>query len=54
MPALLLAGHGPVGGKQSRTAYRDMLVEIAGRVEAMIAEGRTLGEVQAASGSRQA
>lgn len=45
----IIPGHGPVTDSKGLTAYRDMLVDVRGRVAALKAEGKTLEEVQAAN-----
>jgi len=45
---IIVPGHGPLGDRASQTAFRDMLVEIRGKVAALKAEGKTLEQVQAA------
>lgn len=43
-----IPGHGPLGSRQDLVAYRDMLQEVRARVAALVAEGKSLGEVQTA------
>lgn len=43
----IIPGHGAVASKADLKAYRDMLVEIVGKVEAAVAAGKTLEEVKA-------
>jgi glyoxylase-like metal-dependent hydrolase (beta-lactamase superfamily II) len=47
----VIPGHGPLADKAALTAYRDMLQAVIGRVEALVAEGKSLEEVQAAKPS---
>ncbi len=44
----VIPGHGPLGTKADLVAYRDMLQAILGRVKKLIAEGKSLDEIQAA------
>ncbi len=44
----VIPGHGPLGTKADLVAYRDMLQTIIGRVKKLIAEGKSLDQVQAA------
>ncbi|CAA9490371.1 MAG: MBL-fold metallo-hydrolase superfamily [uncultured Sphingomonadaceae bacterium] len=44
----IVPGHGPVGSRADLVAYRDMLVDIRGRVAALKAAGRSLKEAVAA------
>lgn len=44
----LIPGHGSIITRDDLTAYREMIVTIAARVQAMIADGRTLEQVLAA------
>lgn len=43
----IIPGHGPLGGKKDLTAYRDMLVKVRDRVRKLMAEGKTLAQIQA-------
>jgi cyclase len=45
---LVVAGHGPVCDRASLQAYRDMLATVVERMEAALAEGMSLAEVQEA------
>ena len=45
---IVIPGHGPVGGKNEMTEYRDMLVTIRDRVAALKTEGKSLDEIVAA------
>jgi glyoxylase-like metal-dependent hydrolase (beta-lactamase superfamily II) len=45
---IVIPGHGPVGDHAALVAFRDMLVEVRGRVAALKAQGKSLAEVQAA------
>ncbi|HEX6199870.1 MAG TPA: MBL fold metallo-hydrolase [Thermoanaerobaculia bacterium] len=47
----VIPGHGPLADKAALTAYRDMLADVIGKVEALAAEGKSLEEVQAAKPS---
>jgi len=47
----VIPGHGPLADKPALTAYRDMLADVIGKVEALAAEGKSLEEVQAAKPS---
>jgi len=44
----VIPGHGALSDRAGLEAYRDMLQAVIGRVEALIGEGRSLEEVQAA------
>jgi len=44
----VVPGRGPIGGIRDVRAYRDMLVTIRDRVQALIAAGRTLEQTVAA------
>ncbi len=44
----IIPGHGPVARRADLLAYRDMIVDIRGKVAAGIAAGRTLAQIQAA------
>ena len=44
---VIIPGHGPVATRANLQAYRDMLVELAGRVGLAIRAGRSLDEVKA-------
>ncbi len=43
----IIPGHGPMARRVDLLAYRDMLVDIRGKVAAGIAAGQTLGQIQA-------
>lgn len=43
-----IPGHGPLASRKDLVAYRDMLQEVRARVAALVAEGKSLEEVQAA------
>lgn len=45
---LIIPGHGPVADRQDARAFRDMLVEVRGRVAALKGQGKSLSETQAA------
>lgn len=45
---LLIPGHGPVGDRNALVAFRDMLVNIRGRIAELKAQGKSLAQVQAA------
>ena len=47
----VIPGHGPLADRAALTAYRDMLADVIGKVEALAAEGKSLEEVQAAKPS---
>jgi cyclase len=49
--ALIVPGRGPVAKGDGLRAYRDMLVAVRDRVQALIAQGKTLAEVVAAKPS---
>lgn len=44
----IIPGHGPMARRAELLAYRDMLVDVRGKVGAGIAAGRTLAQIQAA------
>jgi glyoxylase-like metal-dependent hydrolase (beta-lactamase superfamily II) len=44
---IIIPGHGPVGNKAQLTEYRDMLVEVKTKIEAMKKQGKSLKEVVA-------
>lgn len=44
----IIPGHGPLARRADLLAYRDMLVDLRGKVAAGIAAGRTLAQIQAA------
>lgn len=43
----VIPGHGPLGGKKALQAYRDMLTDVSGKVESMLASGKTPEEIKA-------
>lgn len=43
----IIPGHGPMATRSDLVAYRDMLVDVRGKVAAGIAAGRTLEQIQA-------
>lgn len=47
----VIPGHGPLADEAALTAYRDMLADVIGKVEALVAEGKSLEEVQEAKPS---
>jgi glyoxylase-like metal-dependent hydrolase (beta-lactamase superfamily II) len=49
----VIPGHGPVATKKELQAYRDMLEVIRNRVQKMLAEGKTLPQIQAAHPSQE-
>jgi glyoxylase-like metal-dependent hydrolase (beta-lactamase superfamily II) len=44
----IIPGHGPLGNRESLRAYRDMLVAVRDRIRAMVRDGQSLAQVQAA------
>jgi cyclase len=44
----IIPGHGPVSDRAKLKAYRDMIVTIRDRIKKLIAEGKTLDQIQAA------
>ena len=44
----VIPGHGALSDRAGMQAYRDMLATVAGRVEALVADGKSLEEVRAA------
>ena len=44
----VIPGHGPLGDKKALQAYRDMLIDVSGKVESMLASGKTAEEIKAA------
>ena len=44
----LIPGHGPLGDKKALKTYRDMLANVSGKIEAMLASGKTAEEIKAA------
>jgi cyclase len=49
----VIPGHGPVASKKDLQFYRDMLLTIRDRVQAMISQGKTLNEIIAANPSKE-
>ena len=49
----IIPGHGPVGDRVSLRAYRDMLVTVRDRIRAMVRDGKSLAEAQAAKPTQQ-
>jgi glyoxylase-like metal-dependent hydrolase (beta-lactamase superfamily II) len=45
----IITGHGPVASRQDLVRYRDMLVEIRGKVAAGIKSGQTLDQIKASA-----
>jgi glyoxylase-like metal-dependent hydrolase (beta-lactamase superfamily II) len=45
----IIPGHGPLSDKAGLAAYRNMLATVAGRIKAMIAEGKKLEEITASN-----
>ena len=45
---VIIPGHGPVGDYAGLVAFRDMLVEVRGKIAALKAQGKTLADVEAA------
>jgi cyclase len=45
----IIPGHGPISDKAGLAAYRNMLATVAGRIKAMIAEGKKLEEITASN-----
>lgn len=43
----IIPGHGPIATRADLVAYRDMLVDVRGKVAAGIAAGQTLAQIQA-------
>jgi cyclase len=44
----VIPGHGPLGDKKALQTYRDMLGDVSGKIEAMLASGKTPEEIKAA------
>ena len=44
----IIPGHGPVSNKAELTTYRNMIATVAGRVAALVKQGKTLEEIVAA------
>lgn len=49
----VIPGHGPVATKKELQAYRDMLITIRDRIEAMRQAGKTLAEIERANPSKE-
>jgi glyoxylase-like metal-dependent hydrolase (beta-lactamase superfamily II) len=49
----IIPGHGPLADKASLQAFRDMVATIRDRVSALVKEGKSLEEVQAAQPSKE-
>lgn len=49
----IIPGHGPLSNKSELKAYRDMLVKISAKVEAMVKAKKTLTQVVAAKPTRE-
>jgi glyoxylase-like metal-dependent hydrolase (beta-lactamase superfamily II) len=49
----IIPGHGPLSDKESLRAYHDMLVAVRDRIRALILQGKTLAQVQAAKPTAQ-
>ncbi len=49
----VVPGHGPVGTKKSLEFYRDMLLTLRDRIEALRQQGKSLAEIQAANPSKE-
>jgi glyoxylase-like metal-dependent hydrolase (beta-lactamase superfamily II) len=45
---IVIPGHGPIGNRAALMAFRDMLVDVRGRVAALKASGMSLADVQRA------
>ena len=48
----IIPGHGPLSNKAELKAYRDMLVKISVKIEAMVKAKKTLAQVIAAKPTR--
>ena len=44
----VIPGHGPISDKAGLIVYRDLLATVAARMKKLMAEGKTLEEIQAA------
>lgn len=44
----IIPGHGPLADRAALLAYRALLVDVTARIKALMAEGKTLAEIQAA------
>jgi glyoxylase-like metal-dependent hydrolase (beta-lactamase superfamily II) len=42
---IVVPGHGPVGNKQQLTEYRDMLVDVRGKIAGLKKQGRSIDEI---------
>jgi cyclase len=49
----IIPGHGPLGTKSTLKQYRDVVATVRDRVAALIKEGKTLADVQAARPSKE-
>ncbi len=49
----IIPGHGPLSNKAELVAYRSMLATVAGRIEALVAEGKSTPEIIAAKPSAE-
>ena len=49
----IIPGHGPLADKASLQAFRDMVATIRDRVAALVKQGKSLEEVQAAQPSKE-
>ena len=47
----LIPGHGPLATKKDLKVYRDMLADISGKIEGMLAKGKTPDQIKAAKPS---
>jgi len=47
----LIPGHGPLADKEALKAYRDMLADVSGKIEAMLKKGKTADQIKAAKPS---
>jgi len=47
--SVIIPGHGPIAGRDDLRAYRDMLATVRDSINAMIADGMSLEQVQAAN-----
>jgi glyoxylase-like metal-dependent hydrolase (beta-lactamase superfamily II) len=45
----VIPGHGPLAGRAELVAYRDLLATVVGRIDAAVADGKSLDEVLAAA-----
>ena len=44
----LIPGHGPLANKKDLQAYRDMLADVSGKVDAMLKKGKSADQIKAA------